>query len=187
MTTFYLIRHAECDGVGEVLWGRSPDVHLNDTGKRSARQLAERLTELELHVLYSSPLERAVETANEIVSGVNLPVQMNETFNEIDFGEWTGESIEQLANEPLWQEFNVFRGRTLIPGGESIPDAQDRVVAELKRLAEQHAGQHVAVVTHAEIIRIGLSYFNGTSLDEWYRIDVPPCSINLLVLDEHSV
>lgn len=187
MTTFYLIRHAECDGVGEVIWGRKPDVHLNAAGKKSARLLADKLADTKLNVVYSSPLERALETANEIVSSVNLPVQTNETFNEIDFGEWTGETIEHLAHEPLWREFNAFRGRTLIPGGESITAAQQRVVTELKRLAEKHRGEQVAVVTHAEIIRVGLSYFNGTPIDEWYRIDVAPCSIYLLVLEEQAV
>jgi broad specificity phosphatase PhoE len=187
MTTFYLIRHGECDGLGNVLWGRLPNVHLNAEGKRSAQRVAQKLAAYKLDMIYSSPLERAIETAKEIASGRNVPLQINDTFNELDFGDWTGESITELATEPVWRQYNAARSRTAIPGGESVFAAQERVVGELHRLSEQHRDRRFAIVSHAEPIRLALSYFRGTPIDEWYRMEVAPCSINVLLLNESLV
>src|SRR5688572_18241751 len=150
MTTFLLIRHAHCDGVGKVLWGRRRNVHLNEHGKAAARALAQRVTQNRLDAIYSSPLERALETAAEIARlSDGVPVTTNEQLNELDFGEWTGATIESLESDPVWRRFNTIRSRTPIPGGESIFQAQARIVAELKRLSLKHGSGRVAIVSHA--------------------------------------
>ena len=184
MTTFYLIRHAHCDGVGKVLWGRKRDVHLNDCGKSAARALAQRVAEHHLDAIYSSPLERAVETAEEIAerSG-RIAVNVCEALNELDFGEWTGESIESLDDDPVWQQFNTIRTQTPIPGGESILDAQARVVDELKRLSLKHESEKVAVVSHADVIKIALAHFANLDVDRHDLFNLPPCSVSLLGLN----
>lgn len=184
MTTFFLIRHAHCDGVGKVLWGRRRDVHLNDNGKSAARKLAQRVVENHLDAIYSSPLERAVETAEEIANqNGEVPVNISESLNELDFGNWTGESVERLDNDPVWRSFNSVRARTPIPGGESIHDAQARIVAELKRLAAKHENGCVAVVSHADMIKIALAYFAGLEVDCMDQVNLPPCSVSMLVLN----
>ena len=160
MTTFYLIRHGECRGISEVLWGRSPNVHLSAEGKHSAKVVARKLSPLNLEMVYSSPLERAMETAHEISSGCSLPTIINKHFNEIDYGEWTGESFPTLAEKPLWRKYNAFRSGALIPGGESLQNARKRIVSEMGRLTDLHRDQRIAIVTHAEPIRIALSYFH---------------------------
>src|SRR5205085_9959184 len=158
MTTFFLIRHADCDGVGKVLWGRQPDVHLNPDGKSSAAQLAKRVAQMSIEAVYSSPLERATETAAEIARRAgDVPVNVSDKFNELDYGEWTSRSVEELAHDPTWQRYNAFRSRTRIPAGESIMEAQSRIVGELRRLAQEHEDQNVAVVTHADVIKAALA------------------------------
>jgi broad specificity phosphatase PhoE len=185
MTTFFLIRHAHCDGVGQVLWGRQRDVHLSENGKCAARVLAERVAANRLDAIYSSPLERAVETAEEIAKRSDrVPLRIIESLNELDFGEWTGESIESLDDDPVWQRFNSVRTRTPIPGGESILDAQARIVDELKRLAVKHESGQVAVVSHADMIKIALAYFANLDVDRPDLFNVPPCSVSLLQLTE---
>ncbi len=188
MTTFFLIRHAHCDGVGEVLWGRRRDVHLNEHGKSAARALAERVALRGLDAIYSSPLERAVETAEEIAQrSDSLPVRINEQLNELDFGDWTGATIASLENDPVWRRFNTVRSHTRIPGGESIFEAQERIVAELKRLSLQHVDGRVAIVSHADMIKIALAYFHRMDIDKLGEFDVPPCSVNMLSVFPVSV
>lgn len=184
MTTFFLIRHAQCDGVGHVLWGRTQDVHLNEDGVSAACLLAQRITQHRLDAIYSSPLERAVETAEKIArrSGIDT-VNISESLNELDFGEWTGETVESLENDPVWRNFNTVRSDTPIPGGESIHDAQSRVVDELKQLSAKHENGNVAVVSHADVIKVALAYFVGLDVDKLDQIDIAPCSVTLLRLD----
>jgi Fructose-2,6-bisphosphatase len=183
MTTFFLIRHAHCDGVGQVLWGRQRDVHLNECGKSAARALARRIAQNHFAAIYSSPMERAVETAEEIAKHADhVPVKISEPFNELDFGEWTGETIKSLDDDPVWQSFNTVRKRTPIPGGESILDAQARIVDELKRLAYEHEHGDVAVVSHADVIKAALAYFGQLDLDRFDLFNLPPCSVTLLNL-----
>jgi probable phosphoglycerate mutase len=83
MTTFFLIRHASCSGLGRTLWGRTPGVCLNEQGKLQAQQLAERFQGITLQAIYSSPLERAVETAETIARTMNIEVRKNPAFDEI--------------------------------------------------------------------------------------------------------
>ena len=185
MTTFFLIRHAHCDGVGQVLWGRLRDVHLSADGKSAARALAQRVAPNRLDAIYSSPLERAVETAEEIAKhSERVPVRIIESLNELDFGDWTGESIENLDHDPVWQRFNSVRTRTPIPGGESILDAQTRIVDELKRLTIKHDDGQVAIVSHADMIKIALAYFAKLDIDRPDLFNVPPCSVSVLALTE---
>jgi broad specificity phosphatase PhoE len=183
MTTFFLIRHGHCDGVGRILWGRTSDVHLNEDGKSAARVLAERLAHDRLVAIYSSPLERALETADEIAQQLGLaPIHISQSLNELDYGDWTGQTIESLKGDPIWQQFNTVRTRTPVPGGESILSAQTRIAEELKRLSVKHENENVAIVSHADVIKAALAYFTGLDLDDVYQIDVPPCSIIKLEL-----
>lgn len=183
MTRFFLIRHAHCDGVGQVLWGRKRDVHLNECGKSAARALAQRVAQNQFAAIYSSPLERAVETAEEIAKvSDNTAVNVREPLNELDFGEWTGATIANLDDDPVWQQFNSIRTHTPIPGGESILDAQARIVAELKRLASEHENGQLAVVTHADMIKVALAYFANLDLDRPDLFNLPPCSVSVLDL-----
>jgi hypothetical protein len=103
MTTFLLIRHALCDPVGRSIAGRQPGIHLNNPGRGQARRLAEWLGPITLDAIYSSPLERALETASPIAQAKGLQVHPAEAWNEIDFGEWTGRALADLDPLPEWR------------------------------------------------------------------------------------
>lgn len=184
MTTFFLIRHGHCDGVGRVLWGRKRDVHLNDDGRSAARALAERVAHDHLDAIYSSPLERALETADAIAQQCKLaPIQICQSFNELDYGDWTGQTIESLEGDPVWRQFNTVRTRTPVPGGESILNAQARIVDELKRLSLKHENGNVAIVSHADMIKAALAYFSELDLNQLNEINLPPCSVSKLTVN----
>ena len=182
MTTFLLIRHGMCDPVGHSIAGRTPGVHLNEEGKRQAQKLATRLSGLSLAAVYSSPLERALETAAPIAQAHNLEPQVLQGLTEIDFGEWTGKSLAELDQMPVWRFFNTFRGGTRIPGGESMPEVLSRALRELERIRQAHPapGALIAVVGHGDVLRAVLAYALGLPLDFMQRLELSPGSVSIL-------
>jgi broad specificity phosphatase PhoE len=187
MTIFYLVRHASCGGLGEKLWGRTEGVCLNEHGKAEARQLAEQFRDVKLDAIYSSPLERTLETAEAIARVAKLEVTQSPAFNEINFGGWTGKTFAQLADDEQWQRFNSERSVTTIPGGESFLDVQGRVVAELNRLSIQHPEQRVAIVSHADVIKAAIGYAKDTSIDLLQGVEIAPCSVTILIADNYEI
>ena len=184
MTTFFLIRHASCDGLGQTLWGRRPGVCLNDKGNVQAQRLADRFTNVKLNAIYSSPLERALQTADVLARNMNLEVKKSDALNEINFGEWTGKTFEELSSDEHWRRFNSHRSMTTIPGGESFLEVQNRIVKEIETLTLQHGNAHVAIVSHADVIRAAVAYFAATPIDMIERFEISPCSVSVVALDK---
>ena len=180
MTMFFLIRHAACDGLGQTLWGRTPGVCLNEEGKLQARELAEAIAGTTFDAIYSSPLERAYETADAIACRMKLEVMQSEALNEIEYGEWSAKSFAELSADERWRHFNEHRSIASVPGGESFLEVQNRVVKEIDRLSEKHGDARIALVTHADVIRAAISYFDDTQIELLLRGDVPPCGIHRL-------
>ena len=186
MTTFFLVRHAACEGLGEIIWGRTPGIHLNEEGRAHAEQLAQRFEAIKVDAIYSSPLERARETAEAIACVAQLEVQLKDAFNEIDFGEWSGKSFAALRGDERWGRFNTQRSMTTIPHGESFRDVQARALDELERLSRQHGSAHVAIVSHADVIKAVVSYIAGAPIDLWSRLEISPSSVSIVAMDEHE-
>jgi len=152
-----------------------------------AQRLADRLSGITFQAIYSSPLERARETAETIARAAKLEVQQSRAFNEVDFGEWTGKSFDVLDRDETWRRFNTNRSTTRIPGGESFVDVQARAVAEIDRLSFQHADARVAIVSHADVIKAAIGYFAATPIDLLQRIEISPCSVSVVAVDKDSV
>src|SRR5438067_621322 len=102
MTTLVMIRHASFEGLGISIVGRKPGVHLNQEGVTQAHNLARRLSSLRCEQIYSSPMERAQETASALAQELGMNYQINEGLNEIDYGEWTGKTFDDLNSLPAW-------------------------------------------------------------------------------------
>ena len=183
-TTFLLIRHGATSHLGHIISGRAPGVHLTDEGRRQAENLLPRLKHLPIQAIYSSPLERTMETAQPLATSLNLTVQENGMFSEFDFGEWTGMRLDDLKSLPLWTLFNSYRSVTRAPGGELMAEVQARAVTELDRLRQVHAGHTIAIFSHADVIKYALAYFAGVSLDIAFRIEIDPASISALAIGE---
>jgi broad specificity phosphatase PhoE len=106
-----LIRHGHTDAVGQWLAGRQRGVWLSATGRLEATALMQALMWAPLTAVYSSPLERAVETATPLADDHGLRVRTSDALTEVDFGDWTGRAIMDLAHDPGWQSFNQSRAR----------------------------------------------------------------------------
>jgi len=183
-TTVLLVRHAACDHVGHRIAGRAPGVHLNSGGRAEAAALAEVLGELPIGAVYSGPLERAWETAAALASRLGRSVLPAPGLDELDFGDWTGRSLDSLAAEPLWRKFNEARGATRIPGGESMSEAVDRATAELARMRHEQQDGVVAAVSHGDVIRGVLLHCLGMPLDHVHRLEVATASVSVVRLDD---
>ena len=186
MTTFFLIRHASCNGLGQTLWGRTPGICLSEKGQVQAQRLADRFKNVTLNAIYSSPLDRALQTAEPIARGVKLEVRKSEAANEINFGDWTGQTFESLSSDRRWRHFNNYRSMTMIPGGESFLEVQNRIVKELETLAEQHGKARIAIVSHADVIRAAVAYFAATPIDLIDRFEILPCSVSVVAVNDDN-
>lgn len=185
-TTFLLIRHATNDAVGKSLAGRTPGVHLNDPGRAQAERLAERLRDAPLAAIYSSPLERAVETAEPLARLLGLEVQVLPDVLEINMGQWTGRTLKELGELPEWRGIQMFPSGTRIPDGETLLEMQTRVVAALERLRAQHPDQVIAVVAHADIVKAMVAHYAGVHLDLFQRLVISPASISVVAVGQYG-
>jgi probable phosphomutase (TIGR03848 family) len=187
VTRVFLIRHAVNDLIGRILYGRRPGVPLNEEGRTQAGRLARRLADEPIAAVYSSPLERALETARPLAESLGLEVQLSEPLLEIDCGDWTWSEIRSLDDDPHWRRFNAYRSGTRAPGGEMMIETQSRMVTELERLRALHPEQTIAVVSHGDPIRAALAYYLGMPLDFFWRLEISPASFSLVQMDEHGV
>ena len=182
-----LIRHAERRSSHGPLPGRTAGVDLTEQGLVQAERLARRLAALPISAIYSSPLERALQTAAPLASRLNLAVQVEASLTEIDFGDWTEASAADLEGSSRWRQFNSFRSGTRAPAGETMLDVQVRMVAEIERLRCRHEGATVAVFSHGDPIRAALIYFAGIPIDLFQRIEISFASVSELTIDDESV
>jgi probable phosphomutase (TIGR03848 family) len=173
-----LVRHAQCDGTGSLLAGRLPGISLNARGRAQAQRLAGWLADTPIAAVYTSPLERARQTAAAIAGPHHLTAVCDDAFMEVDFGEWTGRTTAELHDNESWRAFNTVRGTTRIPGGELMLDVQARAVHGLLRLAREHPDDRVAVITHADVIRSLLAHALAMPLDAMLRLEVAPASLS---------
>ena len=183
-TTFYLIRHGDDDLVGKAIAGREPGVHLNEKGHQQAEQLVDRLRSISIDHIYSSPLERARETAFPLAKERGLEVRVTPEIIELQFGEWTGKSFKELAADPHWQLWNRFRSEGRIPNGETMAALQSRFVDCLCQLWRRHPDSSIALFSHGDPIRSALYYYLGIPLDFVNRLEISTASVSILRLSE---
>ena len=120
-TLLLLIRHGENDVMYRRLAARLPDVHLNQRGREQAAALAQALTHAPIEAIYSSPLERAVETAQPLADARGLPVEIRSDLIEVNYGSWQGKTYAQLRRTNLWKTVHSTPSQVRFPDGEAFP------------------------------------------------------------------
>lgn len=182
MTEILLIRHAVNDFVktGKMA-GWTPGVHLNEEGRAQAVALGQRLAETKIDAIYSSPLERTVETAQAILAHhPHLTLQTVEDVGEVKIGDWQGMELAKISRRKQWFMVQAFPSRTTFPNGETFRGAQLRAVDAIERLTAKHQRARIAIVSHADIIKLVLAYYLGMPLDMFQRINVSTASISTI-------
>ena len=186
MPLLLLIRHGENEYVKTgKLAGRLPEVHLNERGQKQAAELAEALKKVPLKAIYSSPLERALETAGPLADGRKLEIQLRPELMDNDIGAWQGRSIKQLRRTKKWKVVQQAPSRFTFPEGESFLQTQTRVASCLDQIAASHKPKDiVAVVFHADPIKLAVTHYLGMPLDHFQRLACDTCSVTVLYLSE---
>lgn len=182
-TTFLLIRHGNID-MADRIPGRLKGVHLSDEGRRQAVRIVDYLENVPVHAIYASPLDRTIETADPLARDRGIGIQPRESLAEIDFGDWTGKSFDELESDFGWKQFHFFRNGCVIPGGEQMIQVQTRMVGEMERLCGDHPEQVVALVSHHDPIKSVLAYHLGVSLDMFLRITVSTGSVSAVQVSD---
>jgi probable phosphomutase (TIGR03848 family) len=179
-----LVRHALTDSTGKRLSGQTPGLHLSETGRAQAERVAERLRPIPLRAIYSSPLERCVETAAPIAEDRTITVRELPALMEVNYGAWSGRAFGQLHRTTLWKRLMQQPSSIRFPDGETLAEVQARCVAAMEEIAAAHPRAIVAVVAHADVIRLTLAHFAGVHIDLYQRITVSPASVSALYLGD---
>ena len=186
MPLLLLIRHGENEYVktGKMA-GRLPGVHLNERGRQQAADLAKALANVPLKAIYASPLERALETAEPIAGGRKIEIQLRPELMDNDIGKWQGRTLKSLRRMKKWQIVQQTPSRFTFPEGESFLQAQSRVASCLDEIAASHKPKDiVAVVFHADPIKLAVAYYLGMPLDHFQRLGCDTGSVTVLHLSE---
>jgi broad specificity phosphatase PhoE len=178
MTEIIIARHGETAlNAAEVFRGRV-DAALNETGLKQAALLAGYLSNLEIEALYSSPLRRAVQTAEAIGERCELKVNVELRLTDLDFGQWQGLSLQEVREKygelyPLWEnEPEQIR----MPGGESLSDVRERVIPLVNDLLDRHAGR-VMLVSHRVVNKVLLCALLGLDNSHFWNIQQDTCGV----------
>lgn len=184
MTQILLIRHAVNDFVKTgKLAGWTPEVHLNEEGLAQAEALGARLADAPLRQIYASPLERTMETAQAIAQHhPALSIQQNLEIGEVRYGDWEGLAISALQKRKMWHVVQEYPSRAQFPNGETMRAVQTRAVNAVEMIAAAHPRELVAIVSHADLIKMVVAHFLGMHLDNFQRIVISPASISTLML-----
>jgi len=183
MTRILLVRHAPTPETGDRLTGRAPGVTLDRRGRQAARAVAEALAGLDIAAVYSSPIERTMETAAMVAGPHELQPVVEPGLTELDFGRWTGRTLESLRRLEAWHSVQMTPSRFRFPDGESFAEAQHRSVGSVERIAGMHEGKTVVAVSHSDIIKLIVAHYLGQALDLFQRLRISTASISELQID----
>jgi len=187
MPLLLLIRHGENEFVKTgKLPGHLPGIHLNERGQKQAQALGEALKDVPLKAIYSSPLERAMETAEPIATSHQLEIVQEPGLRDANVGKWQGKSLKALRLTNAWKVVQHSPSRFQFPEGESFIDLQTRIADTLESIIRKHNKPKdiVAVVFHADPIKLAVAHFLGLPLDHFQRLSCDTGSVSALYAGE---
>jgi broad specificity phosphatase PhoE len=179
----YLVRHGQTAwNVGEIFRGRA-DIPLDETGKQEAHLAGEALKDETLHAIYSSPLSRSIETAENIAKFHNLPATPFDAIIDISYGEWEG-----LENEVVKEKYPELYGlwqrephKVKFPGGESLDEVRSRTMEGLEDLLVKHKNENFVLVAHRVPNKVICCALLGLDNSHFWRIQQDTASTNLFI------
>ena len=181
MSRVYLVRHGQTAwNVGEIFRGRA-DIPLDETGKHEVHLAGEALKDESLHAVYSSPLSRSMETAENIAKFHNISVTPLDAIIDISYGEWEG-----LGNEEVQQKYPELHTlwlsephRIQFPGGESLDEVRSRTMVALEELIDKHKSENFVLVAHRVPNKVICCALLGLDNSNFWRIQQDTACTNL--------
>ena len=184
-----IIRHGRTEwneGEGERFRGRA-EIDLNELGLRQAKATAASLSRWKIDAIYSSPLKRALVTAQILASPFGLEVTPLPGLIDIDYGIWQGLSLEQskAQDNQLYQLWQQSPHLVTFPKGESLAQVRMRAVAAINHLLAKHAGETVVLVSHKVVCKVLLCYFLGLDNSHFWQIEQDTAAISVVELRDN--
>lgn len=180
-TVVLLVRHGLTPTTGVKLPGRARGLHLSDEGRRQAETAAARIAKLSKVVaIYSSPLERARETAGLIAKARHQAVRIERGLLDLDIGKWTGMALKDAGSKSEWKAVQQHPSGFRFDGGESFTEMQARITDAISRIVARHRGHVIVAVSHADPIKAAVAHALGTPLDLFQRIVIGTASISAI-------
>ena len=178
----YITRHGQTVWNLEHRYQGHSDSPLTPGGEAQARLLSRRLSSIHLAAVYSSDLQRACRTADLAVAGRGLNVIRDPAWRERAYGEWEGLTQQTIADRypDLWRRRELDRARLKPPGGESLLDVQQRLVAGIAALHQRHEGSPVLVVTHGGSLWVLACTLCGDDLATSQRPHLTNCGLSII-------
>jgi probable phosphomutase (TIGR03848 family) len=184
VTTFFLVRHGVTSHTATKLTGWMPGVSLNADGRTEAEAAAATLSAVKFDAIYSSPIERTIETAEIIAAPHNLDVVVLEELGEVQYGRWTNRTYKSISRTKLWDRVQRWPSSARFPDGEALSEVQLRATATLGELHARHPKGQVCCVSHADVIRLVVAHYLGVHIDLFQRLVIGPASISVVVLGD---
>jgi probable phosphoglycerate mutase len=177
----YIVRHGETQWNKEEVFRGRKDVTLNETGLRQAERTGAFFSDKKVEVVYSSPLQRATQTASAICRATGAGLTLDDAFLDMDFGPWEGLSLANVRTGyphefETWQQFPQ---RFRMPGAETLTQVLRRIKGGLRRI-EGQANDVVVITTHRVICKLLALHFLGASSRAFWRVKVDAASITLV-------
>ena len=182
MTSIYLVRHGQTAWNREEIFRGRADVPLDETGLKQAELAGEYLKEVEIDAIYSSPLSRALETAEKIARFHNLKVQPFEGIVDMSFGNWEGHAHQEIKknDSETYRRWREEPHLVRLPGGESLDDVRVRSMAALNEVTKKHPGKALVLVSHRVVNKVLICGILGLDNSHFWQIRQDPTAINLI-------
>jgi probable phosphomutase (TIGR03848 family) len=184
MTLLLLVRHAVTESTGKRL--TPPEAELSERGKGQADAVAERLRPIPLAAVYASPMVRCVETARPVAASHGLEVVEVPQVADVDYGRWSGRPLTQFARSKAWNAAQLSPSSFRFPDGETLSEVLLRSIGALQAIAARHRRRVVAVVTHADVVRLAIGHYAGAHADMFERLVVSPASVSAVLLGDRA-
>jgi len=182
MTRILLIRHGQTEWNRQQVFRGRADIPLSNVGIEQAMALAERLAEEPIAAVYSSPLARALVTAEHVARPHNLQPHRVDGLTDISFGAWEGRPHEDVRQEDgeLYERWQSQPHLVRLPDGEALAEVRQRATAALDDIVTRHGGGTVAVVAHRVVNKVLLCAFLGLGDDAFWRIRQDTGCLNIV-------
>lgn len=186
-TTILLARHGQTDWNATGRYHGQANIPLNEVGRRQAQGLADALASEQLAAVYTSPLDRALDTARAVAAGRELTVNVDDRLLEVDVGSWTGLfEHEVFADDPAFEQARDdgidYR---LSSTGETTLECARRVADGVREIAAGHPGQRVLIVSHGYALQGALGELLGWTVEQSRRVEGPfNCALTELVVSD---
>ena len=171
MTEIILVRHGETKwNVEEIFRGRT-DIELNETGIKQAELLAEYLSRMKIDAVYSSPLKRALKTAEMIASYHKSDIEIAPGLIDFNYGKWQGLAHQEVKDKykKLYAEWLNNPDMVKMPAGESLNDVRKRATATVASILTKHKGT-VVLVSHRVVNKVLICVLLGLDNSHFWNI-----------------